>query len=207
MAEIGHNLHAWRHLASVPGHSISSGRFATLTVPRVLSAAASRKADGKVVPQRGRPPWYGESAGSRRYAPGLLKQINLELMIAEKMQSPEPPRHRAVNEPPWWKPMIWVGCDFFAWLRLLASNRFRIHWKCVHVVGYVTVVSFFHTLLRRVQKLVYGRRVDRTSIRKAPFSSSGTGAPGLPSCTSSWHSMNATLIRPPTNVWSPTIFC
>jgi omega-hydroxy-beta-dihydromenaquinone-9 sulfotransferase len=78
-------------------------------------------------------------------------------------------RPKVVNEPPWWKPMIWAGCDFFAWNRLLARNRYHIHWSCLHVAIYVFFVSFFHTLLRGVQWLIYGRKVARTSIREAPI--------------------------------------
>ena len=63
-------------------------------------------------------------------------------------------RPKVVNEPPWWKPMIWAGCDFFAWNRLLARNRYHIHWSCLHVAIYVFFVSFFHTLFRGVQWVV-----------------------------------------------------
>jgi omega-hydroxy-beta-dihydromenaquinone-9 sulfotransferase len=70
---------------------------------------------------------------------------------------------------PLWQPTIWVGCDLLAWLRLLARNRFRIYWAYVPIAAYVTVVAFFHTLLRGVQWLIYGRAVERTQIREAPI--------------------------------------
>jgi omega-hydroxy-beta-dihydromenaquinone-9 sulfotransferase len=76
---------------------------------------------------------------------------------------------KATNPPPWWQLMIWAGSDFFAWIRLLSRNRFRIHWSVLHVVIYVTIVSLAHTLLRGVQRLVYGRRIARTRIAEPPI--------------------------------------
>jgi hypothetical protein len=84
-------------------------------------------------------------------------------------QSVRPPREKALHQPPWWEPMIWAGCDFFAWMRLLIRNRFDVHWSCLHVAVYVIFVSFCHTVLRWVQGAVYGRRLARTTIREAPI--------------------------------------
>jgi hypothetical protein len=68
-----------------------------------------------------------------------------------------------------WAPRIWEGCDFFGWLRLLARNRFAVHWSCLYIAVVVTVVSFFHLLLRLVQEAWLGRRIARTSLRQAPL--------------------------------------
>jgi hypothetical protein len=68
-----------------------------------------------------------------------------------------------------WQPTIWVGCDLSAWLRLLARNRFRIYWMYLPIAVYVTVVAVFHSLLRSVQRLIYGRAVERTQIDEAPI--------------------------------------
>jgi hypothetical protein len=68
-----------------------------------------------------------------------------------------------------WAPRIWEGCDFFGWLRLLARNRFAVHWSCLYIALIVTVVSFFHLLLRLVQEAWLGRRIARTPIRHAPL--------------------------------------
>lgn len=65
-------------------------------------------------------------------------------------------------------PRVWQGCDFFAWLRLLARNRFAVHWSCWYIAVIATVVTFCHTVLRYVQQGLYGRRVARTPIRAAP---------------------------------------
>lgn len=74
-----------------------------------------------------------------------------------------PPRPRE------WQPRIWEGCDFFGWLRLLARNRFAVEWRYWYIAIIVTIVSFFHMLLRLVQQLWYGRRIARTEIREAPL--------------------------------------
>jgi hypothetical protein len=68
-----------------------------------------------------------------------------------------------------WAPRIWQGCNFFAWMRLLIRNRFAVHWSCWHIAAIVTVVSLFHSLLRWLQELLYGRAVARTPIREAPL--------------------------------------
>jgi hypothetical protein len=58
--------------------------------------------------------------------------------------------------------------DFFAWARLLARHSFAVHPSQWHVVGVVSVVSLFHTLLRHVQHFVHGDAIARTPIREAP---------------------------------------
>ena len=68
-----------------------------------------------------------------------------------------------------WTPHMWEGCDFFAWMRLLAHNRFAVHWGYLYVAVIVTCVSVFHTLLRWLQNLVYGDRIKRTQIQVAPL--------------------------------------
>jgi hypothetical protein len=68
-----------------------------------------------------------------------------------------------------WTPRIWEGIDFFAWLRLLVRNRCAVGLAYVYIVVVVTLVSFFHTLLRFVQQVLYGGRIRRTPIREAPL--------------------------------------
>jgi hypothetical protein len=78
--------------------------------------------------------------------------------LAEK---PTPPRE--------WTPRIWEGIDFFAWLRLLVRNRCAVELPYLYIAVIVTFVSFFHTLLRFVQNVLYGGPVRRTPIREAPL--------------------------------------
>jgi hypothetical protein len=66
-------------------------------------------------------------------------------------------------------PRMWNGCDFFAWLRLLARNRFRVHWRYWYIAIAVTLVSFGHTLVRWLQEALLGRRIRKTKITKPPI--------------------------------------
>jgi hypothetical protein len=70
---------------------------------------------------------------------------------------------------PQWAPRIWEGCDFFAWVRLLARGRFAVHWSCWYIALIVTCISLFHTLLRILQDAWFGDRPQRTPIRQAPL--------------------------------------
>src|SRR5205814_1961885 len=47
-----------------------------------------------------------------------------------------------------WQAHIWEGIDASAWLRLLAANRFAVHWSLWYVALIVSVVSIGHTFLR-----------------------------------------------------------
>jgi omega-hydroxy-beta-dihydromenaquinone-9 sulfotransferase len=68
-----------------------------------------------------------------------------------------------------WAPHIWEGCNFGAWMRLLARNRFNVGWRHLYLLPIVTSVSAAHSALRFVQSLVYGGRIRRTEIRQAPI--------------------------------------
>jgi hypothetical protein len=68
-----------------------------------------------------------------------------------------------------WSPHMWQGCDFFAWVRLLARNHFAVEWPYLYVAAIVTVVSLFHTVLRFIQDVWYGERIALTPIREAPI--------------------------------------
>jgi hypothetical protein len=63
---------------------------------------------------------------------------------------------------------IWLGMDFFAWLRLLRRNRFAVGLSFVPIAFLITMTSVFNTLLRIVQTALYGRRVSRTAITEQP---------------------------------------
>src|SRR5579862_7526182 len=68
-----------------------------------------------------------------------------------------------------WAPRIWEGCNLFAWLRLLTRGRFAIHPKFWHIAVVITFVSSFHSVIRLLQQLIYGRAIARTAIREAPI--------------------------------------
>jgi hypothetical protein len=64
---------------------------------------------------------------------------------------------------------MWNGCDFLAWVRLLARNRFKVHWSCLYIALIVTFISFGHTLLRWLQEAILGRRLRKTKITQPPI--------------------------------------
>src|SRR4051812_24169799 len=68
-----------------------------------------------------------------------------------------------------WAPRMWQGMEFFAWLRLAARNGLHVSWTHAYMPVVITIVSFVHTVLRLVERIVYGRRVARTEIREAPI--------------------------------------
>jgi hypothetical protein len=63
---------------------------------------------------------------------------------------------------------MWLGCDFFAWIRLLVRNRFAVDWRHLHIAIIDTLTSMIVTLLGGLQRLVYGRQVAHTPIQQAP---------------------------------------
>jgi hypothetical protein len=68
-----------------------------------------------------------------------------------------------------WMPRIWLGCDFFALLRLLCRNRFAVQPRFSYIAVIDVIISIFHTLLRWLQEAVYGGRIARTKITQPPL--------------------------------------
>lgn len=68
-----------------------------------------------------------------------------------------------------WAPRMWEGMDYFAWLRLLTRNRFRVHPSCWYIAVIITCVSFWHSFLRFLQNAWYGPAIARTPVRHAPL--------------------------------------
>ncbi len=68
-----------------------------------------------------------------------------------------------------WAPRFWLGCDFFAWIRLLARNRFAVEWRYLYIAVIDTIFGLFNTLGRWLVALIYGRRVARTEIKEHPI--------------------------------------
>jgi hypothetical protein len=101
---------------------------------------------------------------------------------------------------PEWAPHFWIGCDAFAWARLLVQGRFAVHWSKWYVAAAATVISVVHTALRLVQATLYGRRVDRTPIRRAPVFIIGHWRSG----TTLLHEL---LIRDPRHAFPTTYEC
>jgi omega-hydroxy-beta-dihydromenaquinone-9 sulfotransferase len=70
---------------------------------------------------------------------------------------------------PAWSPRFWHGMRFGDWMRLLAENRFRIHPLRWAMVGLISSITPFNTVMSRVQRLWYGRRIDATPIQPPLF--------------------------------------
>jgi omega-hydroxy-beta-dihydromenaquinone-9 sulfotransferase len=70
---------------------------------------------------------------------------------------------------PEWTPRIWEGIDFFAWMRLLARNRFAVDLSCLYIAAVVTFVSIFHSILRLLQEAWLGGQIRRTRLRQPPI--------------------------------------
>jgi membrane-bound metal-dependent hydrolase YbcI (DUF457 family) len=65
-------------------------------------------------------------------------------------------------------PLLWEGCDFGTWLRLLARNRFAVHPSRWRAAAVITMVSLFNTALRLLKSACYGRRIGRVRLPEAP---------------------------------------
>ena len=68
-----------------------------------------------------------------------------------------------------WAAHVWLGCDLFAWLRLLAHGRFQVGWKQAYVAAIATATGAAHTFLRYAQNAAYGDRVRRMRIEPPVF--------------------------------------
>lgn len=68
-----------------------------------------------------------------------------------------------------WAPRVWEGCDFFAWLRLLARNRFRVEPPYWYIAAIVSGVSFGQTILRWSQTSFHGDAIRRTQFKQPPI--------------------------------------
>jgi omega-hydroxy-beta-dihydromenaquinone-9 sulfotransferase len=68
-----------------------------------------------------------------------------------------------------WAPRMWEGSDFFAWIKLLARNRFAVHPAYWYIAAIVTCVSLGHTLMRMLQRVVWGKAIRQTEIAEPPI--------------------------------------
>jgi omega-hydroxy-beta-dihydromenaquinone-9 sulfotransferase len=68
-----------------------------------------------------------------------------------------------------WSPLLWTGMDFFGWVRLLARNRFAVHWTRWHQAVFLTGFSLFHTAYRWWQWPWVSWRANRTKIVHEPL--------------------------------------
>jgi hypothetical protein len=74
-----------------------------------------------------------------------------------------------MTKPPWYQGRLWSGMCFFAWMRLLARNRFAVGFTRLPMALAITLLSVANTLLRWLQRLFLGRRVARTRLTDDPL--------------------------------------
>ncbi len=67
-----------------------------------------------------------------------------------------------------WSPRMWLGCDFFSWLRIMARGQFRFDLPYVHMGVITSIVSAGHSILKCAQNARYRTEISRTKIEKAP---------------------------------------
>jgi hypothetical protein len=77
-----------------------------------------------------------------------------------------PPKNK--DKPPW-APRMWQGCDFFAFLKLLARNRFAVGFRYWYIAIIACFVTLSHTLLRIVQDAVYRRALRKVKVHAPIF--------------------------------------
>ena len=65
-------------------------------------------------------------------------------------------------------PLLWLGCDAFAWAQLLGRNRFAVRPSRWLAAVLVTATSVLNTTLRLAQQVIYRGRVNRTPLRDSP---------------------------------------
>lgn len=68
-----------------------------------------------------------------------------------------------------WAPKLWLGADFFGFLRLLARNRFAIGPRHLHWLVPILIMTFRNTGLGYLQNLVWGRRIREATIVHDPL--------------------------------------
>ncbi len=80
-----------------------------------------------------------------------------------------PAKPQKLHPYPIWSPRFWHGMRFGDWLGLLLENRFRIHPMRWGMVFLISLITPFNTVMSRVQRWVYGRRIDATRLEHPPL--------------------------------------
>jgi len=69
----------------------------------------------------------------------------------------------------WYQGRMFSGMDFFAWLRLLARNRFAVSPSRLPTAAAITVCAAANTTLRAIQNLRFARQVAGVQIATDPI--------------------------------------
>ncbi len=68
-----------------------------------------------------------------------------------------------------WAPRMWIGCDFFAWLRIMYQGGFRFSLPHAHIGVCASAITFSNSVLKCVQNALYRKQIAATKIEKAPI--------------------------------------
>lgn len=66
-------------------------------------------------------------------------------------------------------PRMWIGCDFFAWLRIMYQGGFRFSLPHAHIGVCASAITFSNSVLKCVQNALYRKQIAATKIEKAPI--------------------------------------
>ncbi len=80
-----------------------------------------------------------------------------------------PAKPQKLHPYPVWSPRFWHGMRFGDWLGLLMENRFRVHPTRWAMMCLISTITPFSTVMSRVQRLIYGRRIDATQVDQPPL--------------------------------------
>ena len=69
---------------------------------------------------------------------------------------------------PLWSPRFWHGMRFGHWMRLVLRNRFQFHPLRIPMAAAVSLCTPSNSILRLIQKGIYGRRIRETEIKEPP---------------------------------------
>jgi len=79
------------------------------------------------------------------------------------------PPDTAEKKPRTWSPRFWEGCDYFAWLRMFASNRGAVEPPFWYISTILFGTTFINTVLKYLQSGLHGRAIDRTEFVAPPI--------------------------------------
>ncbi|NIR49106.1 sulfotransferase [candidate division KSB1 bacterium] len=66
-------------------------------------------------------------------------------------------------------PRIWYGFDAQGWFRSLTKNRFRMHLPGWYFAFFISLLSLNNTALRKLQDLLFDRRIRRLQLTSPPI--------------------------------------
>lgn len=80
-----------------------------------------------------------------------------------------PPAEAEFPRPPWYQAAMWTGSDFWALVRILNSNRWRVSPKCWSGCCFDLAFAMANSGFGAAQSLLYRSRLERLEIRPDPL--------------------------------------